>query len=232
MPDFIRLIDNNNNNNNHNKHTHTHSMHAKRQAAVKGSRQKELRSLFGHFLVSSSGASVAFLVTFFARLLSPHSFCSSVKVNRKIRAWIHEHSNPKKAYTIRAATLQKCGSEFLIRFSLPKVSWNLAWNFGEIFRATFSRVWVCEGNFHQNFTSKTVWKTENFTQISLCWGAALIYHDISKSRYVQNCVQVKFQNEIFPLRWPTLLTIENYGINLQLHYVNNCSYFVLGGGVN
>ena len=45
-------------------------------------------------------------------------------------------------------------------FSLPKVSWNLAWNlnyFGEIFRATFSRVWACEGNFHQKFTSKTVW---------------------------------------------------------------------------
>ena len=39
--------------------------------------------------------------------------------------------------------------------------------------ATFSRVWVCDGKFHQNFTSKTVWKTENFTQISLCWRAAL-----------------------------------------------------------
>ena len=74
---------------------------------------------------------------------------------------------------LRAATLQKCGSEIFLRFSLPKVSWNLAWNFGEIFRATFSRVWVCDGKFHQNFTSKTVWKTENFTQISLCWGAAL-----------------------------------------------------------
>ena len=44
----------------------------------------------------------------------------------------------------------------------------------EIFCAKFSRVWVCDGKFHQNFTSKTVWKTENFTQISLCWGAALI----------------------------------------------------------
>ena len=43
----------------------------------------------------------------------------------------------------------------------------------EIFRATFSRVWVCDGKFHQNFTSKTVWKTEKFTQISLCWGAPL-----------------------------------------------------------
>ena len=53
------------------------------------------------------------------------------------------------------------------------MSWNLAWNLGEIFRATFSRVWVCDGKFHQNFTSETVWKTENFTQISLCWGAAL-----------------------------------------------------------
>ena len=30
-----------------------------------------------------------------------------------------------------------------------------------------------DGKFHQNFTSKTVRKTENFTQISLCWGAAL-----------------------------------------------------------
>ena len=69
-------------------------------------------------------------------------------------------------------TLQKCGSENFRRFSVPKMSWNLAWNVGEIFRATFSRVWVCDGKFHQNFTSKTVWKTENFTQISLCWGAA------------------------------------------------------------
>ena len=74
---------------------------------------------------------------------------------------------------VRAAALQKCGSDFFLHFSLPKVSWNLAWNFGELFRATFSRVWVCKGKFHQNFTSKTVWKTENFTQISLCWGAAL-----------------------------------------------------------
>ena len=68
----------------------------------------------------------------------------------------------------RAATLQKCGSEIFLRFSLPKVSWNLAWNFGEIFRATFSRVWVSDGKFHQNFTAKTVWRTEDFTQISLC----------------------------------------------------------------
>ena len=49
--------------------------------------------------------------------------------------------------------------------------WREIWR--EIFRATFSRVWVCEGKFHQNFTSKTVGKTENFTQISVCWGAAL-----------------------------------------------------------
>ena len=77
--------------------------------------------------------------------------------------------------TLRATTLQKCGSENFLRFSLPKVWWNLACNFGEIFHAMFSRVWVCEGKFHQNFTSKTVWKTENFTQISLCWGAALTY---------------------------------------------------------
>ena len=27
-------------------------------------------------------------------------------------------------------------------------------------------------NFTKNFTSKTVWKTENFTQISLWWGAS------------------------------------------------------------
>ena len=79
---------------------------------------------------------------------------------------------PGKEY-FRAATLQKCRSEHFLRFSLPKVSWNSAWNFGETFRATFSRVWVTEGKVHQNFTSKTVWKTENFTQISLCWGAAL-----------------------------------------------------------
>ena len=42
--------------------------------------------------------------------------------------------------------------------------WNLAWNFGEIFRASFSRVWVCEGKFHQNFTSKTVWKTRKISR--------------------------------------------------------------------
>ena len=58
-------------------------------------------------------------------------------------------------------------------FSLPEVSWNLAWNFGEIIRATFSRVGCARGNFTKNFTSKTVWKTENFMQISLCWGRAL-----------------------------------------------------------
>ena len=34
------------------------------------------------------------------------------------------------------------------------------------------------GKFHQNFTSKTVWKTENFTQISLCWGAALTFRRV------------------------------------------------------
>ena len=32
----------------------------------------------------------------------------------------------------------------------------------EIFRATFSRVWVCDGKFHQNFTSKTVMKNGKF----------------------------------------------------------------------
>ena len=84
-----------------------------------------------------------------------------------------EFQGPTGFKIFRAATLQKCGSEIFLRFCLPKVSWNLAWNFGEIFRATFSRVWVCDGKFHQNFTSKTVWKMENFTQISLCWGAAL-----------------------------------------------------------
>ena len=50
-------------------------------------------------------------------------------------------------------------------------------NFGELFRATFSRVWVCEGKF----ASKTARKTENFTQISLCWGVALkiaLWHEI------------------------------------------------------
>ena len=34
---------------------------------------------------------------------------------------------------------------------------------------------VCDGKFHQNFTSKTARKTENFTQHSLCWGAALTH---------------------------------------------------------
>ena len=88
-------------------------------------------------------------------------------LSRKFRGGLRASSQ------VRAATLQKCGSEIFLRFSLPKVSWNLAWNFGEMFRATFSRVWVCEGKFHPNFTAKTAWKTENFAQISLCWGAAL-----------------------------------------------------------
>ena len=67
----------------------------------------------------------------------------------------------------RAATLQKCGSDNFLSFSLPKVSWNLAWNFSEIFRATFfqglgvrrenftkiSRQKRCENRkFHANFT--------------------------------------------------------------------------------
>ena len=32
-------------------------------------------------------------------------------------------------------------------FSAKKVLWNLAWNFGENFRATFSRVWCARENF-------------------------------------------------------------------------------------
>ena len=32
------------------------------------------------------------------------------------------------------------------------------------FRATFSRVWVCDGKFHQNFTSKTVWKKQKISR--------------------------------------------------------------------
>ena len=53
---------------------------------------------------------------------------------------------PDPAHTVRAATLQKYRSEFFLRFSLPKVSRNSACNSGEFFRATFSRVWVSEGN--------------------------------------------------------------------------------------
>ena len=37
----------------------------------------------------------------------------------------------------------------------------------------FQGLGVRSGKFHQNFTPKTVWKAENFTQNSLCWGAAL-----------------------------------------------------------
>ena len=87
----------------------------------------------------------------------PFTYCGGGTVSKKI------NSNFRMVGTVRAATLQKCGSENFLRFSLPKVSWNLAWNFGEIFRATFSRVWVCNGKFHQNFTPKTVWQMENFT---------------------------------------------------------------------
>ena len=78
------------------------------------------------------------------------------------------HGCPRQ--NIRAATLQKCGSENFLRFSLCQRCREI-WR--EIFRATFSRVSVCDGKIHQNFTSKTVWKTENFTQISLCRCTAL-----------------------------------------------------------
>ena len=39
---------------------------------------------------------------------------------------------------------QRCRVKFGVKF------------WGEIFRATFSRVWVCDRKFHQNFTSKAV----------------------------------------------------------------------------
>ena len=42
-------------------------------------------------------------------------------------------------------------SEIFLRFSLPKVSWNLAGNSGEIFHATFSRVWVYETKISPKF---------------------------------------------------------------------------------
>ena len=53
---------------------------------------------------------------------------------------------------LRAATLQKCGSEIFVRFSLQKVSWNLSWNFGEISVLRFPGF----GCATENFTSKTV----------------------------------------------------------------------------
>ena len=68
------------------------------------------------------------------------------KTRTRVHSDVPRHQKPERGY-IGAATLQKCGCEHLLSFSLPKVSWNLAWNFGETFRATFSRVWVCEGNF-------------------------------------------------------------------------------------
>ena len=61
--------------------------------------------------------------------------------------------------------------EIVLCFSLPKVSWNLAWNFGEIFCVPrFQSLGVRNGKFHEIALTKTAWKTENFTQISLCWG--------------------------------------------------------------
>ena len=71
---------------------------------------------------------------------------------------------------IRAATLQKCGSEIFLRFSLPKVSWNLGvkfgWNFpcyvfqGLGVRRKISpkfhvKIGVKNGKFHANFTLQT-----------------------------------------------------------------------------
>ena len=65
--------------------------------------------------------------------------------------------------------MRKCNfSPFFSAKGVVKFGVKFWWNFpcyvfqglgarGKI-SATFSRVWVCEGKFHQNFTSKTVWK--------------------------------------------------------------------------
>ena len=58
-----------------------------------------------------------------------------------------------KKHMVRSATLQKCGSDIFLRF-LAKSVVKFGVKYWWIFRATFSRVWVCEGKFHQNFLSK------------------------------------------------------------------------------
>ena len=104
----------------------------------------------------------------------------------------------------RAAALQKCGSENFLSVFLCQRCHEI-WR--EIFRATFSRVWVCDGKFHQNFTSKTVWKTENFAQISLCWGTALriwaLYHAIRVAS--QYLLTRNYSEKIIP--WQLLFVI-------------------------
>ena len=47
--------------------------------------------------------------------------------------------------------------------------------FGEIFRATFSRVLGVRRKISPKFHFKNGVKTENFTQMSLCWGAAQLF---------------------------------------------------------
>ena len=73
----------------------------------------------------------------------------------------------------RAATLQKCGSKFFSVFLCQRCR--------EIWREILVKFSVLRfpgfGCARENFTkiSRQKWceKTENFTQISLCWGAAL-----------------------------------------------------------
>ena len=85
----------------------------------------------------------------------------------------------KKGRTsLRAATLQKCGSEIFSQFFYAKGGVK----FGVKFWCNFPR-YVFQGlgvrrkispKFH---VKNGVKKTENFTQISLCWGAALTSPD-------------------------------------------------------
>ena len=69
--------------------------------------------------------------------------------------------------------LEKRGSEIFLSFfsakGVVKLGVKFWWNFScYVFQGLGVR-----GKISPKFHVKTVWKTENFTQISLCWGAAL-----------------------------------------------------------
>ena len=83
---------------------------------------------------------------------------------------------------VRPATLQKCGSELFLPF--------FSATFGVTFGVTFSVLrfpgFGCAREISPKFhVKKSVKKTESFTQISVCWGAALTSCDVIISGYVR-----------------------------------------------
>ena len=70
--------------------------------------------------------------------------------------WVTEMSFFGNLPLFWATTLQKCAVNFFSVFSLPRVSWTLAWSFGQIFRVLrFPGFGFPNRNISQNFTPKT-----------------------------------------------------------------------------